>query len=294
MSYDLFFYKQKGREITTDNISQYLSGNLVPANEGNTQWFFENKDTEVYFSFEYNEPDVDTDVEEGITPIDNFDDTNFSFNLNFMRPGFFGNEAFRFVEKFCRDLNLFVLNPQSNSENPYVPNEQEQFDIWNKTNLWASKDHFNELQTCYLSEEECYKAWEYNFNRQKLQQKLGDGYFVPKIFFFKTKQNNKPFTLTTWTEHIPIVLPASDYVLLTRQYKKFFRKVKDTVLVSRTTLLDTFGDYFENFDFPNCKIIHQDKTDLVKDKFNSIKTGIELVEFADRVAMENLYNAKPE
>jgi hypothetical protein len=294
MSYDLFFYKQKGREITTDNISQYLSANLVPANEGNAQWFFENKDTEVYFSFDYNEPYGDTDLEEDVTPVDDFEDTNFSFNLNFMRPSFFGNEAFRFVEQFCKDLNLFVLNPQSNSDSPYKPNKQEQFDIWNKTNLWASKDHFNEMQSCYLSEDECYRVWEYNFSRQKLQQKLGGGYFVPRIFFFKRKQNNEPFTLTTWTDHIPIVLPVTDYILFTRQYKKFFRTVKNTVLISREKLLDEFGDYFIEFDFPNCKIIHQHKADQAKNKFNSIKPEKELGEFAERLAMEHLFNARPE
>lgn len=294
MSYDLLFYKQKGKEISTAKISQYLSDNLVPVNEGGTQWFFENKDTEVYFSFDYNELDDDYQAEEDIEPIDDFDDTYFSFNLNFMRPSFFGNEAFKFVEQFCRDLNLFVLNPQSSSENPYKPDEQEQFDIWSKTNLWASKDHFNEMQSCYLSERECYKVWEYNLNRQKLQQKLGDGYFVPKIFFFKIKQNNEPFTLTTWAEHIPIVLPTTDYILLVRQYKKLFRTVKDTVLVSRKKLLIEFGDYFDEYDFPNCKIIHQNKADQTKNKFNSIKPEKELGEFAERLAMEHLFNAKPD
>lgn len=294
MSYDLFFYKQKGTEISTDKISKYLSDNLVSANEGNTQWFFENEDTEVYFSFDYNEPYPDIEVDGEAEPIENFDDTNFTFNLNFIRPSFFGLEAFKFVEQFCYDLNLFVLNPQSNSEQPYKPNRQEQFETWNKTNLWASKDHFKEMQSCYLSEEECNKVWEYNSNRQNLQQKLGEGYFVPKIFFFKTKQTNEPFTLTIWTEHIPIVLPTTDYILLTRQYKKFFRTVKDTVLVSRATLLNVFGDFFDNFEFPNCKIIHQTKADQVKDKFNSIKAEKGLTEFAERLGMENLYNAKPD
>lgn len=294
MSYDLFFYKQKGTEISTDKISKYLSDNLVSANEGNTQWFYENEDTEVYFSFDYNELDENIEEDEEIEPIENFDDTNFTFNLNFMRPSFFGLEAFKFVEQFCNDLNLFVLNPQSNSEQPYKPTIQEQFDTWNKTNLWASKDHFKEMQSCYLSEEDCNKVWEYNSNRQNLQQKLGEGYFVPKIFFFKTKQTNEPFTLTIWTEHIPVVLPTTDYILLTRQYKKFFRTIKDTVLVSRATLLNAFGNFFDNFEFPNCKIIHQGKADQVKDKFNSIKAEKEFTEFAERLGMENLYNAKPD
>lgn len=292
MSYDLFFYKQKGTEIATEKISNYLSDNLVAVKEGNTQWFFENQDTEVYFSFDYNEPGEEFEKDEEIEANENFDDTGFSFNLNFMRPSFFGLEAFKFVEQFCNDLNLFVLNPQSVSEQPYKPNRQEQFATWNTTNLWASKNHFKEMKSCYLSEEECNKVWEYNSNRQHLQQKLGEGYFVPKVFFFKTKQTNEPFTLTIWTEHIPIVLPPTDYILLTRQYKKFFRTVKDTALISRNTLLNVFGNYFDVFDLPNCKIIHQEKADKVRDQFNSIKAEKELDDFAERLGMENLYNAK--
>lgn len=294
MSYDLFFYKQKESKISTEKISKYLSDNLVPANEGNSQWFYENEDTEVYFSFDYNEPDADYKTDEEVEPIENFDDTNFSFNLNFMRPSFFGLEAFKFVEQFCKDLNLFVLNPQGDSEQPYKPTQKEQFDNWNKTNLWASRDHFKEMECCYLSESETNNVWEYNSNRQSIQEKLGEQYFVPKIFFFKTKQDNKPFTLTIWTEHIPIVLPTTDYILLTRNYKKFFRTIKDTALVSRQSLLENFGSELESFDFPNCKIIHQQKAEKLKDKFNSIKADEVLEKFAERLGMENIYNAKPE
>lgn len=150
------------------------------------------------------------------------------------------------------------------------------------------------MECCYLSESETNKVWEYNSNRQSIQEKLGEQYFVPKIFFFKTKQDNKPFTLTIWTEHIPIVLPTTDYILLTRNYKKFFRTIKDTALVSRQTLLDNFGSEFESFDFPNCKIIHQQKAEKLKDKFNTIKADKELEKFAERLGMENLYNARPE
>ena len=294
MSYDLFFYKQNESDISTEKISKYLSDNLVPANEGNSQWFYENQDTGVYFSFEFNEPGEDFEPEEEIEPIENFADTNFAFNLNFMRPSFFGLEAFNFVEQFCKDLNLFILNPQAGSEQPYQPRQKEQFEIWNNTNLWASKDHFNEMECCYLSEEECVKVWEYNSNRKTLQEKLGEQYFVPKIFFFKTKQDIKPITITTWTEHIPIVLPTTDFILLTREYKKFFRTVKDTALISRTKLLNEFGNYFGEFDFPNCKIIHQNNANQVKNKFNSIKPEHNLEQFAERLAMENLYNSKPD
>lgn len=59
-------------------------------------------------------------------------------------------------------------------------------------------------------------------------------------------------------------------------------------------MLDNFGSEFESFDFPNCKIIHQQKAEKLKDKFNTIKADKELEKFAERLGMENLYNARPE
>jgi hypothetical protein len=288
MSYDISFYKQEGSKISTETISNYLTEKLVQPSEGNTQWFYENNDTEVYFSFKLYSRN------EEIEPIENFEKTNFAFNLNYMRPSFFGLEAFKFVEQFCKDLNLFVLNPQGDIEKPYKPTQKEQFDCWNDTNLWATKNHFSEMECCYLSENETIKAWEYNSNIKSLQEKLGEKYFVPKIYFFKTKQDKKPFTLTIWAKHTPIVLPTTDYILLTRQYKKFFTTINDTVLVSRTTFLDNFGKDFDNYDFPDCKIIHQSKAEKLKDKFNSIKAEQELEKFADRLGIENLVNVRPE
>ena len=294
MSYDLYFYNQKKDNITEVKIGDYLNDNLVPVNENGNQWFFENEETEVYYSFDRNEPENDPESIELYESFIGFDNTHFSFNLNFMRPSFFGLEAFQFVEKILKDLDLFVFNPQSSSDNPHKANKEGLFDNWNKTNLWASADHFEKLTSAYLPLDKSNKAWEYNFNRKRLQIQLGDNYFVPKLFFFKTKEDNKVFTLTTWTGHIPNVIPAADYFLLTRQYKKLFRVIKDKVLISRQTLLNNFGSYFDNFDFEGCKIIHPANATKVKDKFNSIKSEFKLEDFAERVAMENLYNAKPE
>ena len=51
MSYDLYFYKQKETDLSETKIGNYLTANLVPENENDKQWFFENQDTDVYFSF---------------------------------------------------------------------------------------------------------------------------------------------------------------------------------------------------------------------------------------------------
>lgn len=294
MSYDLYFYKQKGTNLSETDIANYLTENLVLKNENANQWFYENEDTEVYYSFDQNEPEDDPESIELYESFADFDNTHFSFNLNFMRPSFFGLEAFQFIEKLLTDLNLFVLNPQADFENPYKPTKNELFDNWNKTNLWASIDHFKEMESSYLQADKSNEIWDYNFNRSRLQKELGEQYFVPKIFFFKTKKSNEVVTVTTWTEHIPMVIPPADYFLLTRQYKKLFRTIKDNILVSRQAVIDNFDSYFDDFRFQNCCIIHPNNAASVKDKFNSLKPEQTLADFAERLPMENLYNAKPD
>jgi len=294
MSYDLYFYKPKGTNLSEEQIANYLTENLTPENESGKQWFFENQDTEVYYSFDQNEPEDDPESIELYESFKDFENTHFSFNLNFMRPCFFGLEAFQFVEKFMTDLNLAVLNPQSASENPYRPTKDELFENWNKTNMWSSSDHFDKTQSCYIPADKSNRIWDYNNNRSRLQNELGDQYFVPKIFYFKTKQTNEVITITSWTEHIPCVIPSADYFLLTRQYKKLFRTVKDNILVSRQTIQHNFSSDFDDFEFPDCKIIHPNNAAKIKDKFNSLKAELTLADFAERLSMENLYNARPD
>ncbi|HEV8285493.1 MAG TPA: hypothetical protein VGQ09_14360 [Chitinophagaceae bacterium] len=294
MSYDLYFYKQKGTGLSEVQIADYLTDNLVSVNENGNQWFFENQDTEVYYSFDQNQQEDDLESIELYESFPDFDNTHFSFNLNFMRPSFFGLEAFQFVEQFTNDLNLFVFNPQSASDNPYKPTKNELFENWNNTNLWASIDHFEKLHSAYLPIDKSDEAWEYNFQRKIFQTDLGDGYFVPKVFFFKTKSDNNVVTISTWTQHIPNVFPPADYFLLSREYKKLFRIVKDNVLIDRLSLLKEFGSYLDDFNFKDCKIIHPQNAMKVKDKFNSIKSELKLEEFAERLPIENMYNAKPD
>jgi hypothetical protein len=294
MSYDLHFYKKKETDITESRVAEYLNQTLTPENEDRNQWFFENEDTEVYYSFDLNEPESDPESIELYESFPDYDNTHFSFNLNFMRPSFFGLEAFRFVEKFINDLQLFVLNPQSDKEEPYKTTSEELFENWNKTNIWASIDHFEKLQSSYISVEKSNEVWEFNNQRKNFQTKLGEGYFVPKIFFFKTKADNNVITVSSWTQHIPNVFPPADYFYLTREYRKLFRTVKDDVLISREILLKEFSEYLGDFSFKDCKIIHPENAAKAKNKFNSIKSKLKLETFAERVPIENLYNAKPE
>lgn len=293
MSYDLYFYKQKKKSITEFEIANYLTINLVAENENGNQWFFENKDTEVYFSIEKNDFGKESKSDEEYESFEKFENTNFSFNLNFMRPSFFGLEAFKFIDKFISDLDLFVLNPQLNSETPYKPGRDDLFEDWNLSNLRISIDQYERFQSSYLPLNKSNESWEYNFNRKRLQDQLGEEYFVPRLFFLKTKGENKVITFTSWTQHIPTVLPPADYFILGSEYKKLFRTIKKDAIIDRETLLMHFGSDLEDFNFKGCKIIHPKNAMNIKDKFNSIRSELQLETFAERLPMEKLYNAKP-
>lgn len=291
MSYDLFFYKRKDSNLTTDQIGEYLSNNLTPVNENGNQWFFENEDTEVYYSFETSDdPDEEVEIEELPDSYKDFVNTGIAFNLNFIRPSFFGQEAFIFVETFINDLDLFVLNPQGDDDTPSKPTGKYLFENWNKTNIWASKEHFDD-ESLFCSIDKANKVWEYNYMRQQIQDEIGEDYFVSKNFFFKETETNKVVTLSMWTEHIPNILPISDYYLLGRKYKKLFKTVEDMVLLTRDDFNSTFSSYFEPYSVTETIIIHPDKAASIEKVFNSVKSNLNFKKHLERIAADSITNA---
>lgn len=208
-----------------------------------------------------------------------------------MRPSFFGLEAFLFVEKFIRDLDLLVLNPQSNRDGPYKPDREELFNEWDQINLAASADRFGSTHT-YVPRDISNKLWAYNYQVPNLQAQLGGDYFVPRVFVFKTRKKNRSFFLTTWAEHIPCVLPPADYFLLVREYEKRGKAVRDKILISRKTLLHHFGSLFEEFSlFKGCRIIHPANAERAGEKFNALKPDEDFEKFTEHVSMDSVLNA---
>jgi hypothetical protein len=292
MSFDLRFYHSNELPVSKVEIENYLN-NLLPADnkESRSQWWYENDDIEVYFSFGYDTPEQIAEDED----YDGYADTGFSFNINFLRPDFFGLEAFCVVRKFLDDLNLLVVNPQigSESDGPHKPTFEGLYKSWSDFNYKISADHFIEMESSYYLLDISNKVWQYNFNRSALQKQLGEQYFVPRIFFLKTKADNKVVTLATWTEHIPCVIPPADFYLLVRQYKKWFKTVKDTGMISYSSLVKTFGNYFDDFEVDGCKIIHPENAEKIASKFNDIKLEYDLGSFAERIGMDKLFNNRP-
>ena len=295
MSYDLYFYKRENSDLTASKIAEYLTSNLISTSESNTQWFVEDEDTETYFSVDQNEPETDEESIELFESFPGFDKTHFTLNLNYLRPDFFGQFAFEFVDKFINDLDLFVLNPQSTTDpdNPTKPKGKELYENWSETNLRNSKNFFKEYGLEFYPIDKSNDFYNYNHNKSKLQEKLGGNYYVPKLYLFKRKADGQIITLCTWTEHIPNVFPPADYFLLAKKYKKLLRTIDEVGLISSETFYSKFGSLLDDFDFKNCKIIHPDKAEKAKDIFNSTKIEHKLVDFAERVKIEKLVNVQP-
>jgi len=193
MSYDLYFFKRKETDLTREGIADYLTRNLNVA-EANNQWLVEDEDTGTYFSFDLNEPDPETDEE-----YEDFNYTFFTFNLNFIRPDFFGIHAFRFVDQLVKDLDLYVLNPQeaADTDTPRKPLADELYRNWSVLNARHAADFFEEFKLNYLSLEKSNDAYFYRLNRQQLQEDLGEGYFVAGLYFYRKKSDNSIITISS-------------------------------------------------------------------------------------------------
>ncbi|MCW3107927.1 MAG: hypothetical protein JWQ09_2433 [Segetibacter sp.] len=293
MSYDLYFYKRKKSTLSEKDVRTYLADNLTEPNEQNNQWWFENEDTGVYFCFETTDEKDFENYEELFESFTDFDNTRFLFNVNFVRPNFFGIESFLFVEKFIRDLDLYVLNLQSetNADNPYKPETNELYENWSTTNLSACVENFSE-ESYYYPLKETNEIWEHNYNRLKLQAEHDEVYYVPCIYLLKEFKTGKLYTQTSWTSHIPNIFPKTDYILLWREKKKLFKTIEEFGLISYETFIKVFGEYLDDFSLPNYKIIHPDNAEKASDLFNNIKFEQVFKKFGERVSWDYLYNAK--
>jgi len=144
--------------------------------------------TGVYFSFDYNEPSNDDEDLLREQYVD-FENTNFAFNINFIRPRFFGKECFPIVDKMSEDLNLFIFNPQNECEpKKYAIGHLE--GEWAETNFSLAMRNFKEFELCYLESEKSDNSWIFNLNRKRLQESLWGQLFC-SWNFLREEEGNK-------------------------------------------------------------------------------------------------------
>jgi hypothetical protein len=298
MSFDLYFYKRKDSQQTEEQLAEYLTKNL-PHNISDhpRQWHYENPATGVYFLIDWNDPEDEPDR---IEIFDNFQDfkyLNFSFSINFFRPRFFGLEIFPIVEKFISDLDLFVLDSQDETDpdNPrkfLVGYFQEQ---WIRHNDRVTIDQFTELNFEYLPVDKSNYLWWFQSHREEFQNSLTEDIFVPGYFVLKNKEDRQLYTACIWPQHISIILPPVDFLIVQKEYKKLFKKVEESGLTPYDTILSEFADDFEDYEYeiPKLKVFRNTGSDKIKKKFNSLKLVKTVSEFGGGVGFDSFVNVRP-
>ncbi len=287
MSFDLNFYKKETNTTTITEMVEFL--NTIPMLESRTeaQIVYENEETGVYFQFEIYEMDGDENDDENY--FSNFLDTNLSFNINYIRPEFFGVECFEIVDKLVEKFDLFVLNPQEEGE-PIKYQRGELLKSWLDSNKRFSKLYFKEFELNYLDLEKSNYSWKFCYNRNKLQEEFTEEYFVPNIFYIKRNGTETVETLCIWPEHIPIILPKVDFVLIERKVKKLFRVKKENGLVEYDTIIKELGRFFENKE--EYKILHPQNSSKIKSIFNSIEIFSTFEKYGVGVSVDKTVNYK--
>jgi uncharacterized protein YtpQ (UPF0354 family) len=298
MSYDLYFYKGIESPLTEKDIFDYLN-KYLPHNKSDipNQWYYNNEETGVYFLI-HQDNNSNLSSEDNCDIYPGFKYLNLYCNINFLRPRYFGLEIFHLIDNLSKDLDLFILNPQDNINNeiPFKYEKDYLRDQWIIQNDQNSIRSFYELDLKYYPEDKSNYFWWFLSERKNIQNSLKEDVFVAGILFLEGYEDKKIYTATTWTEHIPVILPPVDFVIVNKKYKKFFETIEETGLIPYKEIMEKFGSFFKEFkhEFPGLKIIHQHESECIKPKFNRLKIWKTTKDFGKLIEKDGFVNVRPE
>ena len=244
-----------------------------------------------------NEPNTDAEEIEIWDSFEDYENLNFCFTINFIRPNFFGYESFPILDEIIDDLDLYILNMQDeiDPDNPQKFEKNYLGNQWIVHNERLVKDNFETFQVDFYSKENSDYIWNYQFNRNQLQDNLNEDIFVAGYILLKNINDGKIYRTCVWPNHIPIIIPPVDFIIIQKNYKKFFRNVEESGLVSIQQIESKFGKYFQDFEceIPNLKVVYQESADKMQKEFNDLKIESQVNDFGNLVSFDRLVNVKP-
>lgn len=267
VSYDLFF-RPKSSPPTGEHFKTYFADRAGYTFQGEAQAFYENGDTGVYFYFEYHE--AEDDDARDVLPI--------VFNLNYFRPHFFGLEAAGEVERFVQAFDLNVIDPQTEGmgEGPF--SRDGFLRGWNAGNRVAYRAilSLEDRPEVYVYPTDgLERVWEWNHGRDALQERVGDGLFVPKLMFMKSGQ--RACTAIVWPDGCPICMPRADLVFLHREQLSTERPADEgteTTVVPWQRMAPLVADFQqEGTELPYFRLDHELIPDEIVDFVRSLPTS---------------------
>jgi len=232
MSYDLYFMPRFGDLLERNFVDYFAARSNYRI--ANSQAWYENEDTGVYFAFERERDGADESSHDD--PTSRY---AASFNINFYRPSYFILEAESEVTAFVRQFDLVVFDPQTHGigEGEYQPDGL--ISGWHHGNRFAcstlSDQSGDRNAIASLPSRRLAEIWSWNRNRQGLQTSIGESMFVPKVVFLR--RNEGVLTAAAWPDAIPAILPKVDLLLIPRQElapRRFWSRKEDIAVASWT------------------------------------------------------------
>ena len=238
MSYDLFFTFPQ--PVSKMEVETYFLGR--PNFQCNGAAVYENADTGVYFSFNF---ETDDSVQARRLRV--------AFNLNYFRPHIFGLEAEAEVRAFIERFQASVEDPQMHGmgQGPY--STEKFFSGWNAGNAFGYQAITAQNKGPHLAcpEAKMEAAWRWNSAKRVMQQKFADTLFVPTVMFGTV--DGQLHSLVVWGDGIPMLMPQTDLVIIVRDQlapKPFFGQRSKDMCLLRPDELDGLLGQFSEMGYP--------------------------------------------
>lgn len=206
MSYDLYFRPTKPLDLVA--VRAFFEERGYKVSE--TQAFFENEATGVYFGFDFN-----PEKPEG-------SGASVAFNINYYRPHVFGLEAASELTSFIEAFGLEIEDPQMHGMGNGPYSADGFLRGWNAGNevahgVIASNEGVE--RPLALPAARNAGVWRWNYARDtivdELELNLGDvpPCFVPTVMMVVPEGTNDVKTIVVWDVHMAIAIPDVDLVV---------------------------------------------------------------------------------
>jgi hypothetical protein len=295
MSFDLFFCWHKKEPVNWDSVADWSQKHLH-FQRNDSQLFYSNEDTGVYFSLDFEVKDAEEEIVRS-----DYVDSGLSFNLNFARPSFFAYEAMPIIVDLCRHFGLAIYDPQASdpecvNQNPAV---EELTESWRSSNRNAvsALHELNAESPFRMPAAVSDYLWNYCRTKKDLQTRLGDDIFVPGLFPFGKSGRHDIGTMIVCTSDIPMIVPNSQWVVVRRPKKRLFGLKEDmkTGIVSARVFESALGDAIVPYQHwePSVRVINPESAAVAAKRLESIQDMIPAKEFV-RIAPDKFIDTEIE
>ncbi len=239
MSFDLHFCWRKVERINFEEVKSWALQQKCFSCK-HAQLWYANPQTGVYFSFNFEAPESPEDAPR-ITG--GYFDSGLSFNLNYNRPSYFGLEALPVVETLAARFALSVFDPQAVGDEPKLLTDVRSESLvqsWLKHNRWATlalAANEKSSKLLRMAPSASLYLWKYRRAKDALQEKCGDGIFVPSLVPVRKKGSTSVGRAFTYTQGLPMIVPESEWIFIVTRKKGFFlpKKEQDVAVISAET-----------------------------------------------------------